>query len=376
MTSAAQPVDGNFKPISPSVWDPTTAQFVVQQSGTVTTGTDTNATVYAPAVVSLSPQNTGLPVNIPTIVQKASAKSTASVATLAVVFAQNNTLGNTIIVVCGVGNGTAPTVADSAGNTYTAAVRSANSTTFETAIFYAVNAIAGANTVTVTNAGATASIAAEIYEAKGLLAQVTGVVDNVNVATGTSGTAATTNVQSSTANCLAFAGVGVGTAAQTVTVGAGWTSDSGQLNPTTPAGLYSFVSMSQFLGSTMAVTPQATFTSEPWTVAVAIFRPVVVGVQGTFSIAGYNYTRIATATTTLIKTGVGVLHSLTVNTPVGSGVIELDDALTNTAPIIAKVTFPATILSIGFVNYIYDAMFTTGLSITTTGTMDITVMWK
>ena len=45
------------------------------------------------------------------------------------------------------------TVADSAGNTYTQAVTAPNSTTFEAAIFFAVNIVAGENTVTVTNPG-------------------------------------------------------------------------------------------------------------------------------------------------------------------------------------------------------------------------------
>ncbi len=91
---------------------------------------------------------------------------------------------------------------------------------------------------------------------------------------------------------------------------------------------------------------------------------------------GYTYTNITSATTTLIKSGAGTLHSIVVNTPVGSGVIEMDDALTHTTPKIGTITFPATILSIGYLSNMYDIAFTTGLSITTTGTMDITVAWK
>lgn len=90
----------------------------------------------------------------------------------------------------------------------------------------------------------------------------------------------------------------------------------------------------------------------------------------------YSYTRISTATTTLIKTGAGTLHAIIVNTPVTNGVIEADDALTNTTPIIAKATYPATLLSSGPVTVTYDVSFATGLSITTTGTMDITIAWR
>src|SRR6202043_2277854 len=122
------------------------------------------------------------------IVQKTSAVSTGSVASLAKAFASNNTAGNSIVVVAGCGNGTAMTVADSAGNTYTQAVNAPNSTTFEAAIFYAVGIVAGANTVTVTNAGTAASMAVEIYEVSGLLAQVVAQPDQQTSGTGTSAT--------------------------------------------------------------------------------------------------------------------------------------------------------------------------------------------
>ena len=131
--------------------------------------------------VALSPNNSGLPVNIPAQVQKANGKSTGSVATLAVAFANNNAAGNTIVVQAGCGNGTAMTVADSAGNTYQSAIAAPNSTTFGVQIFYAVNILAGANTVTVTNAGTAASVAAEIYEVNGILAQVPGALGQTSM---------------------------------------------------------------------------------------------------------------------------------------------------------------------------------------------------
>jgi hypothetical protein len=90
----------------------------------------------------------------------------------------------------------------------------------------------------------------------------------------------------------------------------------------------------------------------------------------------FSYTRIATATTTLVKSGAGFLHAIIVNSPVANGVIEFDDALTNTTPIIGKITYPATLVSDGPDSCLYDCSFATGLSITTTGTMDITVVWR
>src|SRR5205807_2310705 len=104
--------------------------FVAQQAGTALTGTD--GTPYAPTIATLN-------VTPPGIVQKANNVSTGSVASLSKAFPANNQVGNTIIVVAGCGNGTAMTVADSLGNTYTQAITAPNSTTFEVAIFYAVN---------------------------------------------------------------------------------------------------------------------------------------------------------------------------------------------------------------------------------------------
>lgn len=254
------------------VWDGTNGPVAVKAANTSPVLVD-KAQVHA-----ISPNNTGLPVNLPAIVQSTNNKSTGSVASLAKAFTSNNAQGNTIIVVCGVGNGTAPTISDTNSNTYTQASQVANGTALNIAVFYAVNIASGANTVTVNNGGSTASIAMEIYEVSGLLAQVTGQPDQTATSTGTSGTASTSAVSALSTNEYAFAGIGVGTAAQTITAGSGWTNDSGQQNPTTPAGLFSFISMSQYLGGLKSVTPQATFTSEPWAIAVATFRPVLLGV--------------------------------------------------------------------------------------------------
>lgn len=328
-------------------------------------------------VVAFSPNNTGLPVNVPTILQKANAVSTGSVASLAQAFTNSNVAGNTIIVVCGCGNGTAMTVADSAGNTYTQAVTKANSTTFEAAIFYAVGVLAGANTVTVTNAGTAASMAMEIYEVSGLLAQVVAQPDQSTSGTGTSATPTLSALAASSPNSLAFLGIAVGTAAQatSVTTATNWTLDSTQ-NTTTPAGLYSFGALSQYLGNMTAVIPTATIAgSEPYAAVAAIFKPVVVGVQGTVQIGGYNYTRVTTAATTLVKTGPGILHAVIVNTPTATATIELDDALTNTTPIIGKMLMPTTASNPFTV--VYDVAFSTGLSVTVAvATVDATIVWK
>lgn len=234
-------------------------------------------------VSSLSPNNTGLPVNLPAIVQKASAVSASNVTTLAKAFTSNNAAGNSIIVVCGAGNNGTLSVTDTAGNTYQSAVVQANSTTFEAQIFWASGILAGANTVTVTNGGAAASMALQIYEVSGLIAQAGSVLDQTASGTGTSAAPSVANITPATANELAFMAVAVGTAAQAVSATSGtfWTLDSTQNSGGTPSGLFTFGSLNLPIGNLSYVTPKATLAgSEPYAMAVASFRPVTLGVAG------------------------------------------------------------------------------------------------
>lgn len=88
---------------------------------------------------------------------------------------------------------------------------------------------------------------------------------------------------------------------------------------------------------------------------------------------GWTYKNITTQTTTLVKTGAGFLHSITINKPVATGTIEIDDAITNTTPIIGTITTPTGPFP---VTLIYDVAFNVGLSITTgTASQDITVAY-
>ncbi len=370
-------MDSNYKTLGTDLYDPTGLQFTAQQSGTTKTASD--GTVYAAGIVQLaaSGSSNGLPVSLPAIVQKTATKSTGSVALLAATFTTNNVAGNSIVVVAGCGNGTAMTVADSAGNTYTSAIAAPNSTTFAAQIFYASNILVGANTVTVTNAGTAASMAVEIYEVSGLIAQVQSQPGQTSTGTGTGTTATTSAIAPSVPNALAFAGVAIGTAVVTVVAaGSGLTYDSGTLQPATPAGLYQFASFSGNLGTIGGITPTATWTgSEAWAMAAAIFKPVTLGIEGTVRIGGYNYTRVTTAATTLVKTGPGVLHAIVVNKPTSTATIEADDAITNTTPVIGILgAFAASIAPFSLP---YDVAFTTGLSVTVgTATVDATVVWK
>lgn len=85
----------------------------------------------------------------------------------------------------------------------------------------------------------------------------------------------------------------------------------------------------------------------------------------------YNFTNIATNTTTLVKTGGGILHGITINTTAASA-ITVYDSLTATGTKIATIAASPAIGQ----NFTYDVSFTIGLTIVTAGASDITVSWR
>ena len=212
------------------------------------------------------------------ITEKVATKSSGNVASLAQAFTTNVTQGNSIVVACGVGNGTQPTVTDTLSNTYSAAVFLANGSAFGVGIFYATNTNAGADTVTCTNGGAAASMAIQIWEVSGTIRASSEVLDSTNSSIGTSTAPSSGSITPGSSGQYLFAAFGVGTAAQTITVGNSYTNDSGQQNPTTPSGLYSFAAASRLFWGSDSVNASATITSEPWACVIASFRPVMVPV--------------------------------------------------------------------------------------------------
>jgi hypothetical protein len=90
-------------------------------------------------------------------------------------------------------------------------------------------------------------------------------------------------------------------------------------------------------------------------------------------IGGYNGVNITAAapTTTVVKTGEGILHTITFNKPVATGVITIYDNTSATGTVIGTITIPASPMP---VTLTYDQHFTTGLTIVTaTAAQDITV---
>ncbi len=90
--------------------------------------------------------------------------------------------------------------------------------------------------------------------------------------------------------------------------------------------------------------------------------------------SSFPFNNITTATTTVVKSGAGVLHGVTVNTKgtVASTVTIYD----NTAGSGSKIGIIDTLNLSG--SFFFDAAFATGLTVVTTGTVapDITVMYR
>lgn len=89
---------------------------------------------------------------------------------------------------------------------------------------------------------------------------------------------------------------------------------------------------------------------------------------------GYSYAHIllAAPTTTVVKSGTGILHTITINNPAATEVVIIYDGITAVNPI-GSITIPASPFP---VSLLYDAAFTNGLTIvTTTAASDITVTY-
>lgn len=92
----------------------------------------------------------------------------------------------------------------------------------------------------------------------------------------------------------------------------------------------------------------------------------------TFLQAGFSFLNITTNATTTVKSGAGVLRSATVNAlGTVASTVTIYDSLTGSGSKIGTIN--SLTLSGTFV---FDAAFTTGLTIVTTGAPDITISYR
>lgn len=74
---------------------------------------------------------------------------------------------------------------------------------------------------------------------------------------------------------------------------------------------------------------------------------------------------ITTLATTVVKTGVGLLHTITINTSAANGTITIYDNTAASGTVIGTITQPAALLSSGPVTITLNATFSIGLTIVT-----------
>lgn len=83
---------------------------------------------------------------------------------------------------------------------------------------------------------------------------------------------------------------------------------------------------------------------------------------------------LAAPTTTVVATGNGVLHTITFNKPVATGVVTVYNNTAGSGTVLATITMPASPQP---VTLKYDVAFGVGLTIVTaTAAQDITVSWS
>jgi hypothetical protein len=102
----------------------------------------------------------------------------------------------------------------------------------------------------------------------------------------------------------------------------------------------------------------------------------IVGQNGCTESSNNAYDNITTATTTIVKSGSGSFHALTINAYVASATITIYDNTVATGTKIATIPLPATVTGDLPTTITYDVAFSTGLTIVTSGATDITVSYR
>lgn len=95
--------------------------------------------------------------------------------------------------------------------------------------------------------------------------------------------------------------------------------------------------------------------------------------SNTGTIGGFNYSNIASTSTTVVKTGAGILHVITLNKPTATTTLAIYDGIDTNGTLIGTVTVP-TSPQPSFL--MYDVSFKVGLTVVMgTANSDITVAY-
>lgn len=88
---------------------------------------------------------------------------------------------------------------------------------------------------------------------------------------------------------------------------------------------------------------------------------------------GYSYSNITSQATTVLRTGAGILHTITFNKPTATSVVTIYDNTAGSGTTIGTITVPASPMP---VTLTFDALYLTGLTVkTATADSDITVTY-
>ncbi len=90
-----------------------------------------------------------------------------------------------------------------------------------------------------------------------------------------------------------------------------------------------------------------------------------------------NVVGVSLASATIVKSVAGVLHEVTINKPVINAILALyDNPSGASGTVIGTITYPATLLSDPPLVGLHDIRFTTGLTLSITGPMDVTISYR
>lgn len=91
--------------------------------------------------------------------------------------------------------------------------------------------------------------------------------------------------------------------------------------------------------------------------------------------AGASYCNIASATTTTVKSGAGVLERVVINKAVAGASVTIYDSTTGSGTKVGTITHPPVLLANQY-TLDYGLMFQIGLVIVTSAADDITVVYR
>ena len=109
------------------------------------------------------------------------------------------------------------------------------------------------------------------------------------------------------------------------------------------------------------------------TLAILAILPSAPARAQSYLLGANSYTNITTDATTVVKSGVGRLHTVCINTPAATETVQIYDNTAASGTKIGLVTEYASTTGC----YTYDILFSTGLTIVTAvAAGDITVTWQ